>query len=371
MHETGPGELAHPGIDDRVAGSALLPRLEGGLRLRTGIEFDAVEIWVPVVPRAARPLMQNRGVEVTECQLAEVGGRPGVGGAEIGRHGPGVDGAELQMCRHPAGSGLVRPVAIGGVIRNGTCEKFRPAVPGRRFTGWNIQCCNGIRRIHRIGECGCAGGINPGDRGRIGLRRRAPPDFPPAPVERGEHLVRTAVVLGHPTRRHQIRRTGGDEWDPGKTRGDRIVATHPERTEVSRDVHRFGADRRGDLRDLLFGPPAGDQQPPVEVAVEAAQAVAEELQTARAGAGLQSGIQHEAGQYLGAVGGGVKQRWKVAQSQVAAKPQQRRGHRTMVPCRFARKEGRSLSRRALFVVSAANCSLRRAVRRAFRAFVLR
>jgi 3-oxoacyl-(acyl-carrier-protein) synthase len=110
----------------------------------------------------------------------------------------------------------------------------------------------------------------------------------------------------------------------------RGVSAHPERAEVRRDVDRRRGGSGADLREVFFRAAAGDQQTPVQRGVEFAQAVAEELQTAGSGVGPQTGIQHEAGQHIGAVGG-FQQGRQVAQAKVAAKPQNGGGHLPMLP----------------------------------------
>jgi hypothetical protein len=82
-------------------------------------------------------------------------------------------------------------------------------------------------------------------------------------------------------------------------------------------------------RDQFLRAAAADQQPAVEFGVQFAQAVPEELQSAWAGGGLQTGIQDEAGQHIGAVGG-FQQGRQVAEAKVAAKPQDVR-HAPMLP----------------------------------------
>ncbi|ORV97874.1 hypothetical protein AWC14_14315 [Mycobacterium kyorinense] len=72
---SGPAQLAHARIDYRKPGLAGFPRLEQPLGVLSAVGFDGVEIAVPVPPRAVRPMVQDRRIEVTKSQLAQVSTR--------------------------------------------------------------------------------------------------------------------------------------------------------------------------------------------------------------------------------------------------------------------------------------------------------
>jgi hypothetical protein len=90
-------------------------------------------------------------------------------------------------------------------------------------------------------------------------------------------------------------------------------------------MHRRRIDLLGDGRNPLFRPSPGHQQSPIQVFVQLPQRVAQKPHPPAARRRHQERIEHKAGEHLVAVGGGPQQRREIAQSQVAAEPQQR-GH---------------------------------------------
>ena len=159
--------------------------------------------------------------------------------AEVGRHGARMDGAELQMRRHPAGGGQVRPVAVLGVVLESLLRERFPLTPGRALARGQLQLDSEVGDVHPAGNvlridplCGFRAG-----------RRRVPPAVPaPRVVERREHFVGRAVVLGHPSRRHQVGRSRLLERhpvpDPAEHVAYRVVAPAAERGVVRGHVHR-------------------------------------------------------------------------------------------------------------------------------------
>ncbi len=73
MHPADLGQLSHPGVYERETGASGLPRLEALVSLLVGVQSDAVELAIPVVPQAVWPVIEDVGVEVAEGELAEVG----------------------------------------------------------------------------------------------------------------------------------------------------------------------------------------------------------------------------------------------------------------------------------------------------------
>ena len=217
------------------------------------------------------------------------------------------------MRRHPAGARFIGAVAVLGITFQTVLGELRPPAQRRGFTGLDVQRDAGIRRIDATEFRGSPVGVDPRHRGGIGLGGGTPADLTPPREERGEHLVRGAVVLGDPPGRHQVWRARRLQRHPGigQRLGDRLVTANTERAVVRRDVHRGGVKCLADRRDPLLRATAGDQQPAVEGVVQGPQRIAEELQPARTGGLLQPRIEHEAGQHVGAVGGGLQQRRQV------------------------------------------------------------
>ena len=265
------GELTHAGVDDRIAGPALFPRVEQPAIL---IHLDLVEGLVPVPPCAVGPLVEHRGVEVTEGELPQIGLCAGAV-AEVGRHGARVDSAELQVRRHPAGGVEVGAVSVVGVIVETVLHERFPLPPGRCFPGGWLQLDAGVGDVDSAGD---VGGIDPPRRLRAGLGGRPPAVAAPGAEEWGEDLVGRAVVLGDPARRHEICRSRLLERNVTQRIADRVVASPTERREVRGHVHRRRADRLGQHGNSLLGTAARHHQAPVEAVAQIAQRVVEVLQ---------------------------------------------------------------------------------------------
>ena len=286
------------------------------------VDLNLVERRVPVPPRTVGPFVEHCGVEVAEGQFAQVGlGARAL--AEVGRHGARMDGAELQMRRHPAGGGQVRPVAVLGVVLESLLRERLPLTPGRALACGQLQFDSEVGDVHPAGN---VLRIDPLCGFRAGRRRRPPAVLAPRGVERGEHLVRCAVVLGHPSRRHQVGRSRLLERhpvpDPAERVAYRVVATAAERRVVRGHVHRRCADRLRQRGNSFLRTATGHLQSPVEAVAHVAQRVVEVLQPAPSRRCLQPWIQDVAGEHLAVGGRGVEQGGQVVQPQIAPEPQQ-------------------------------------------------
>ena len=112
-------QLPHTGIDDRKAGLALTPGLEQLVGVLARVQFDLVELLDVVLARTVGALKQDVGVEVSPADLPPI--RSGTLVAElaqVGQHGSRMNGAVLQMHRHPARRIEVGAVAFVVVLRD-------------------------------------------------------------------------------------------------------------------------------------------------------------------------------------------------------------------------------------------------------------
>ena len=164
-------------------------------------------------------------------------------------------------------------------------------------------------------------------------------DRPPPAVrrprlgERREDAVRLAVVLGHPPRRHGVRRPGADQLDAlrGQRLLDRGVALASVGAVVRRDVDALGAHLlrgeqhpagRSAAHHLEAGPPLAQR------GVERGQAGDEVGAPRPAGRTPERGVDHEQREDL-TVGAGLDQRRVVREPQVAAEPHHRCHRRSL------------------------------------------
>jgi hypothetical protein len=146
MHESRLAELTHSGIDDREPGFTGFPGFEAAFGGRSGVGLDGVEVAVPVAPGTRRPVVQHIGVEIAECQLPQILLGSAVAQIQRGSHRPGMDGAELQVRRHPAGALEVRTVAVRAIaIKSVVGERF--PMPQRRLLA-DIEA----KRDTRVGD---------------------------------------------------------------------------------------------------------------------------------------------------------------------------------------------------------------------------
>ena len=227
------------------------------------------------------------------------------------------------MRRHPAGGGQVRPVAVLGVVLESLLRERFPLTPGRALARGQLQLDSEVGDVHPAGN---VLRIDPLCGFRTG-RRRVPPAVPaPRVVERREHFVGRAVVLGHPSRRHQVGRSRLLERhpvpDPAEHVAYRVVAPAAERGVVRGHVHRRGTDRLRQRRNSFLRTATGHLQSPVEAVAQVAQCVVEVLQPAPPRRCLQPWIQDIAREHLAVGVRGVEQGGQVVQPQIASEPQQ-------------------------------------------------
>jgi hypothetical protein len=90
--------------------------------------------------------VKHRGVEVAERQLAQIGLRPAAA-TQIVRHRAGMDGAELQVRRHPAGDVEIGPVAVLGVTGEVVGDELPPVLDGGTFTRGEVKRGRAVRDV--------------------------------------------------------------------------------------------------------------------------------------------------------------------------------------------------------------------------------
>ncbi len=299
-------------------GAAGLPCVEQRQGVLALVDLNLVERLVPVPPCAVGPLIEHRGVEVAERELAQIG-RSARALAEVGGHRAWVDGAELQVRRHPAGAVEVGPVAVLVVVGESVPNKLLPLTPGCGFPGGQLQLDPGVGNGHAAGDLF---GIYPLRRFRAGGRRRPPAVLAPRAVEGGEDLVGRAVVLGDPAGRYQVGRSRLLQRHITERVANRVVAASAERRVVRGHVHRCCADRLGQRWNSLLWTAPGHLQAAVEAVAQVSQCVVEILQPTRPRRRLEPGVQDVAGEYVAVGACSVKQWRQVVKSQIAPEPQQ-------------------------------------------------
>ena len=231
--------------------------LEAAFGFGSGVGLDTVELAVPVAPGTGRPVVQHVGVEVSKSQLPQIRSRPGATQVETGDHGARMDGAELQVRRHPAGALQVGPVAVFVVACQSVVHERLPKLARRALTGYNIERGTGIRDPalfdpqRRWIEPACGLGAR--------FRRRPPADLAPLAEKRCEHEVGGAVLLCHAARRNQVRRARRNQRHRTERRTHPFVTALSERREIFGDMHRRGIDFLGNARNLPLGEPAGNE----------------------------------------------------------------------------------------------------------------
>ena len=147
MHEARVKELPHPGVDDRIAGSALLPGFEGPLGRIAGVDLDGIEVPVPIAPCAVRPAVQHGTVEVAEGEFTQVSGRSRITECQVCGHRSRMDGPEFEVGGHSAGGVAIRSVPLLGVGRQIAVRELRPLSQRGALTGFDVECDTGIGRI--------------------------------------------------------------------------------------------------------------------------------------------------------------------------------------------------------------------------------
>ena len=118
----------------------------------SGVHVDRVEVAVPVPPRAVRPVVRARRHRSRETPARADTPRGPCGDRRGRRPCPRVNGAELQVRRHSAGTVHVGPVAVLGVVVEGVVAKARPLSQGRLLARRDIDLNAGIGDLDRALE---------------------------------------------------------------------------------------------------------------------------------------------------------------------------------------------------------------------------
>ena len=251
-------------------------------------------------PHRLRPVEDHVGVELPPGQFAPVGrgAARSCRRRQVGQQRPRVDATPLQVRRHPAGAGVIRPIAIVVVPVDG-CRRGTPAsVAARRASPGSGSCMPSgtgapeFRRIVPAGPSTSAGSIQltlgtpPSPAGRAPAVRR-----PAAEVGR-EDRVPGAVRLAHPAGRHRVRRPGRHPLDvlgaqgsarPARRAAGRRARSPPRRARPSR---RSPPASRG---ITAVRPAVHDQQPTAHRLRQRGQAAGQERPARRTG-GLEHGV---------------------------------------------------------------------------------
>ena len=236
-----------------------------------------------------------------------------------------MDRAELQVWRQARRAVQVGPVPLPAVAVQPAAAEPPPGGQRRRLP--RLRQRQPGRQIRVVRDAGPLQRA-PGHVARAGRRGRAPAMFGPGPVERRVHLERRPVPLGHPARRHRVRRAGTHQRSVTERAGDALVAGGPVGGEVRADVDRRGAALAGDGRDHVLRLAAPDGERPAVLAqlrIQCPQGPVQERDARCAGRPPERVVQHEQGHY-GAVLGGGQQRRVITQPQVTTEPQHGCGH---------------------------------------------
>ena len=241
-----------------------------------------------------------------------------------------MDRAELQVRRQARGGVQVGPVTL---LRVAVQPAAAEAPPGGQRRGLpRLRQRQPGRQVRVLRDAGTLQRA-PGHVARAGGRRRAPAVLGPGPVERRVHLERRPVPLGHPARRHRVRRAGPHQRRLVERAGDTLVAGRPVRAEVRADVHRRGTALAGYGRDHVFRLAAPDGEHPAVLAqllIQRAQRPVHERDPGRAGRPPQRVVQHEQGRH-GPTSGRGQQLRVITQTQVPPEPQHGCGHQLSSP----------------------------------------
>ena len=313
VHPPGRAQLAHAGVDDGEAGAALPPRGELVARL---VVRHPLELGPQVVARGLRVVEQHVGVELPPGELLAVGRRALAGeAAQVVQHRARVDLAPLEVHRHVRGGVEVGPVALAVVVLELLAPVLPPASSGGLLAGRRQAEVVGERLVgHAVGV-----GDEPAHRTQV-AGRFAPAVLLPGAAERREDLVRRPVALGHPARRHGVRRPGADELDVVLRQGrvDALVASAAVRTEVRGDVHPVGPDLARRADDLGHRVAGADGQP--DAGVQVAQRLRQVVPPRRPARPPQGRVEDEQGEHVTVPVGGVEQGGVVREAQVAPEP---------------------------------------------------
>ena len=188
-----PSELTHRGVDDRVAGHAVLPCLEAGVIV---LPCDVAVALVDRLARDTRRVPERVGVEVAPRELRHEATRSIA--TLVGRERPRRDldrgkKAEPQVGTESGGSERVAQIVAGSVVRGGTAglePRLKPTTRGG-FARLGQRILVGRRAIETEGREVGGGAIV----GVDGRDRRCGKDITdrvhlPSPEERSEDAVR-------------------------------------------------------------------------------------------------------------------------------------------------------------------------------------
>ena len=201
VHPAGGEQLAHAGVDDRVAGLAAAPRREPVARPGIGVDDEPGELGPQGRPRRLRPPVEHVGVELAPAQLAPERGLVRIV-AETGKQLARVDHPEAQVGRQPARAVDRRTVARLGVPVDPAREELLHQLVGGVLAGRRQR--GGGRQNGRVALARNLGVSEPLD--LVGRRNRGPPaGLLPRPSERREDRVGRSVGLDDRPRRDRVR----------------------------------------------------------------------------------------------------------------------------------------------------------------------
>jgi len=314
-------ELAHAGVDDRVAGAPLAPGVDEPVGLGAGVVGQLRELAPQVVPGRVGLVPEDVGVELAPDQLGDVGVRrlrpPGRVRGDVGEDGARVDLAVLQRRRQPARRVEVGSVALLVVCRQPVVQERLPPLERGRLPGLEARGCVGDRvAVHVVAQ----------PRDPLGSRRGCGSAvLVPRLGEGREDLVGRAGLVDDATRPHGIRRPGGDELAAvvGQRLLDRLVAAPAVGRRLARDVHLLGADLPREPGDDVDGVAAADHEGAASGLRQRGDR-GEQPSGARGVLVEQPRVQDEDGQHVRGGVDGREQRGVVVQAQVAPEPQDRR-----------------------------------------------
>ena len=313
-----------PGVDDRVAGAALAPRVDEPVGLGAGVVGQPRQLGPQVVPRRVGVVPEHVGVELAPDQLGDEGARrlraPRRVRRDVGEHRARVDLAVLQRRRQPARRVEVGSVAFLVVCRQPVVEEAVPPLERGGLAGLQVGCASGRASLRTSSR-------SHGMRfGRLGRRR--PPVLVPRLGEGGEDLVRRARLVDDATRSDGIRRAGGDELASvvGQCLLDGLVAAAAVGRRLAGDVHLLRADLRGERGDDVDGVTAPDDEGATGVLRQRREGGEQPPGAGRVGL-EQTRVEDEDGQHVARRVDGREQRRVVVQAQVAPEPQDRRRRR--------------------------------------------
>ncbi len=209
------GQLAHPGVDQRVAGAAFAPGLEDSLRARPAVAARAV-----VAPRQGRERGQHLVVEVAPAELPH----EGLAAARLAR----LDG-ELE--RADAAPADVGAEPGGAVARRGRRGRLRSADSvaeegAHALAGLRLAARLAVRGRRAVGQLAERRQLARGEaRRHAQLARRAEPLAPgrraPGAVVGTEDLEVVAAGGGHRAGLEDRHAGVGGELDPASSQACR------------------------------------------------------------------------------------------------------------------------------------------------------